>query len=55
MSCGTCAKIRAHTPQAIRRRLELLERRMSAKKQAKQNVAVAYTVGGKPAGSGHGR
>lgn len=54
MSCGTCAKIRSHTPQAIRRRLELLERRMAAKKQPKPSVAVAYTIG-KAAGIGHGR
>lgn len=55
MSCGTCAKVRAHMPQAIRRRLEILERRMAEKKQRRQSVAVTYTVGGKPAGSGHGR
>jgi hypothetical protein len=34
MNCGTCAKVRAHTPQAIRRRLEILERMMARKRQA---------------------
>lgn len=53
MSCGTCAKIRSHTPQAIRRRLEILERMMAAKKP-KPPIAVSYTIGAKPGGNTNG-
>lgn len=28
MSCGRCAKVRAHLPEAIRARLEAVERRI---------------------------
>lgn len=42
MSCGSCAKVRAHLPAAIRARLEAVEARMRGKKQIK--IAFTYTT-----------
>jgi hypothetical protein len=33
MSCGRCAKVRAHLPQSIRARLEAVERRIEQARQ----------------------
>lgn len=44
MSCRTCEKIRAHLPEAIRRRLAVVEARMKAR-QARDapRVTIKYT------------
>ena len=43
--CGTCAKVRAHLPAAIRVRLAAAEARMRARKasQKKRSAAVGIT------------
>jgi hypothetical protein len=55
MTCSTCAKIRAHTPQAIRRRLEILEQMMARKRtpaiSMSYNVAKPQAPTGAPAAS----
>jgi hypothetical protein len=47
MSCGGCAKVRAHLPAAIRARLEAVEARMRAKK--KSAIVISYTTTKPPA------
>ena len=39
--CGSCAKIRAHLPAAIRARLEQVEARIRARRV---NVSISYRV-----------
>ena len=47
--CGGCAKARAYMPAAIRARLEVVEARMRAKRQA---IAIKYSVGPQPSNEG---
>ncbi len=47
MSCGTCKRIRAHMPVAIRARLEQIEQRMAANRRRPQ-ITVNYSTGQSP-------
>ncbi len=51
MSCPTCAKFRSWTHEAIRKRLEVMEQKMAAKKRAAA-ITLNYTTAQRGSGIG---